>query len=139
MPYKLEGSMLKTKGFTLIEMIVVISIIGILASLAVPRVVGYLDIAKNSKAIAMGKQLHSVAMWSYSEQGGKFEAANIVEAVNIATGIQNITAASLTVSSSNLIMPFASDSKNYILTINAAANSYTISCDSKTIFSSLQQ
>lgn len=49
------------KGFTLIEMIVVIAIIGILAAVLVPSMAGYLSTAKESRKEANAKAVYTAA------------------------------------------------------------------------------
>lgn len=47
----------KKKGFTLIELVVVIAILGILALIAVPRLAGFTDQGKRSAATAEAKTI----------------------------------------------------------------------------------
>ena len=49
----------KKKGFTLVEIIVVIAIIGVLAALLIPSMLGYIKKAKRSADVANAKQLHT--------------------------------------------------------------------------------
>ena len=54
----------KVKGFTLIELIVVIAIIGVLAAILVPSMLGYVSKSKTSAANADAKSLYNAVATS---------------------------------------------------------------------------
>lgn len=57
------------RGFTLIELVVVLTIIGVLAVLIVPSVAGYADSAKKKSTLADAKNLQTALVLYYSDHG----------------------------------------------------------------------
>lgn len=59
----------KKKGFTLIELIVVIAILGILAAVLIPKFGGFTDRARETQALTDAKQIATAMDSLYSEKG----------------------------------------------------------------------
>ncbi|WP_051514797.1 prepilin-type N-terminal cleavage/methylation domain-containing protein [Fervidicella metallireducens] len=66
----------RKKGFTLVELIVVIAILGILAAVTVPRFTGYQDKAKSTQTLVNAKQI-ATAIDSLIAEGKTVDEASI--------------------------------------------------------------
>lgn len=60
------------KGFTLVELIVVLVILAILAAILVPALLGYIDEARNKQLQLHGKGVYTAAQSKASQAYGKF-------------------------------------------------------------------
>lgn len=74
----------KVKGFTLVELIVVIAIIAILAAILVPNMLGYIKNARFSQADANAKNVHTAAVAAVAQAyaDGRLGAAIVSDATN---------------------------------------------------------
>lgn len=82
----------KNKGFTLIELIVVIAILGILAAVLIPTFTGFQDKARSSQVLVEVKQVATAADGLLIENDGTLPTAG--EIVTVAGS--DITAANIT-------------------------------------------
>ncbi|MCM0650389.1 prepilin-type N-terminal cleavage/methylation domain-containing protein [Clostridium swellfunianum] len=113
-----------SKGFTLIEVIVAVSIVVILASFAMPKVTGYIGKAKQVKLNNIAKQIHTAVMWSYGEQGNTINTTNISSIIT--DTLSGITVNLVTSSNNVVTVLFTNDSIQHTATINVSDNSYTV-------------
>lgn len=74
------------KGFTLVELIVVLVILAILAALLVPALTGYIDKAKRKQIVAETRQIVMASQTLIDEQYAKVTASTVTSNVTIDSG-----------------------------------------------------
>jgi len=114
----------KREGFTLIELVVVISIILIFAGFLIPKFAGYQTKAKDTKAINTAKQIQSAALSSYSEMDGKFEASAVSDSISALTGAEGVL---VTINGGKSVeVSFTSDTVTYTVKIEDTYGTFTV-------------
>ena len=81
----------RKKGFTLVELIVVLVILAILAALLIPALTGYIDKAKNKSLVAETRQAVMAAQTLVDEQYGKVNPGTDVSGNVTADDIKNLS------------------------------------------------
>lgn len=133
--------MKKNKGFTLVELMVVITIILVMLGFLIPKLYGYQLKAKQTKAINTAKQIQTAAMASYSENNQIFSEVDVLSTIGSLTGVDTTSTPNTTVvkagsGGQNVDVTFKSDLVNYSVGIDAASSNFTVknSTTNATIF-----
>lgn len=120
------------KGFTLIELIVVMAVILVLSSFLMPKFKGYREKATKLKVIDTGRQIYSAAFVSYMENDNEYSKDSIQSAVNELVGIANISVSESL--DEAVTIKYNVDNKEYSLEVNMDNNSYVIKDSDKQIY-----
>jgi type IV pilus assembly protein PilA len=106
------------KGFTLIELMIVIAIIGILAAIAIPQFSKYRTRAYNTAAKADIKNAYTAAQAYYSDHSAAVDAAGLTAYGYTASADVNVGITSGNADTLSFTSDHSSGDKSY--TINAA-------------------
>ncbi|AYD40612.1 type II secretion system protein [Clostridium fermenticellae] len=116
----------KTKGFTLIELMLVISIILVLMSFLIPKFSSYQGKAKSTKAINAAKQIQTAAMASYGDNDGRFDVQDIKKNIDELTSVERVDNVNLGTGDQSIQIYYESDKNKYLVNIDASDNTYTV-------------
>ena len=101
----------KQKGFTLIEMVIVLAIIVVILTFLVPKISAYINQARSTKATHIAKQIQSVVIQNWIE--GKDEMEQKLQEF-----IDPTVEAAIVSNSADLVkVSFKCDSENYVVNV----------------------
>lgn len=124
----------RKKGFTLIELMLVITIILILMGFLIPKISAYQDKARTTKAINTAKQIQTAAMTSYGNNDSEFDADDVTKTVKELTSVEGNPTVNSDSKGQDIDITYESDGKSYAVDIDAEHNTFTVKCGEKQIF-----
>lgn len=108
------------KGFTIVELLVVMSIIIIFMGFLLPRISGYRNKAKDLKIRNYARQLYTATMASYAENDGEFIKSEIDKSIKELLSINDKQKNKINVESgkNGATISFSMENKDYYVQID---------------------
>ena len=117
---------MKRKGITLIELMLVITILSILSSIAIVRYDIYVIKARRHNAIGAGLEIYNSVMWLYKEENKDWSRFGIITRVKEVADIDLDNVEFVNDTINQLKLRYKHESKYYSLVVDLANLSYKV-------------
>ena len=122
------------KGFTLIELVLVMSLLAILYSILVPNYNYYKNKVKEKSAIVYGEQINSTVIYSYGKNNGNYDTKIIRSELSKYTSIDVLDVFQDTEDNKNIKVTFKANGEQYKFNKNSLEDFSLINSKGKEIY-----